>query len=206
MDEVASRVAKRTGRMEMDIMAEWKEQGRLAGENGTLTHTYAESIVSGNIDKMTPPETDKQRRAFDLIDRALVMLSKQYEFLGTEQIIFDPLFLVAGMIDLPARNKTTGALAILDWKTNKDITSDSYGQVCLPPIQHLPASKVTKYELQLSLYGWVLTDADYSAYPSCGEPVECACIHIPHVGTEPVWRPMKYRGKEITQMITKESK
>jgi hypothetical protein len=191
---VAAEVAK-TKRLEMDILADWKKKRDESAEFGNRVHAYAESLVVGT--KPPAATTPRERRARKIVDEALVMLAKDYEFLGAEQIIFDPLFLLAGMIDLPARNRKTGALAILDWKTCESITNDNYGQMALPPIAHVRDSKVSHYALQLSLYGWILTDSNYSAYPSAGEPVECAMIHVPHIGNDPVWRPVPYMAAEI---------
>jgi hypothetical protein len=47
----------------------------------------------------------------------------------------------------------------------------------------------------------MLTDPDYSGYPSAGEPVEIALIHIPHIGDSPVWRPLAYDGRAVAAMV-----
>ena len=192
----ARRIAARTGKTELEIMAEWTVKRDGSADAGSRAHAYAESLVLGT--PAPAPETDADRRTFRIIDKALVMLRPHYEFLGAEQIVFDPLFRLAGTIDLPARNKATGALAILDWKTCEDITDDAYGRTALPPLAHIPDSKVAHYSLQLSLYAWILAHPDYSAYPTAGETVELALIHLPHVGHDPVWRPMIYRPDDIT--------
>ena len=195
----AARIAKREGRLEMDVLKEWHDKRDASASYGTTVHAYAEAVIMG-WPPPTPSDAD-QRRAFKIVDKALVMLAEHYEFLGAEQIIFDPLFEVAGTIDLPARNRKTGALAPLDWKTCESITDDNYGMMARAPIQHVRDSKVSHYALQLSLYGWLLTDPDYSAYPSAGEPVETALIHIPHIGDDPVWRPVPYMAKEIKTLL-----
>lgn len=188
-----------TGRIELDIAAEWREKGRLASACGTTVHIYAESLINGT----TPPApaTDQERRAFGIVDRALTALSASYEIISAEQIIFDPLYMLAGTIDVATRNRETGALAILDWKTNESITSDSYGKRALSPISNVPDSKVSHYALQLSTYAWLLTAKGWSSYPTEGEPVELAIIHIPHVGNDPVWRPLPYMAEEVEAMV-----
>jgi len=202
----ADRIAARENRLALDVLAEWRAKADSAAARGTLIHAYAESVVLGTPapdipDNFTPQARQDARHAFKVVDSALCALRDAYELLGAEQIVFDPLFQLAGTIDLPARNRTTGALAILDWKTCESITDDAYGQRALSPLSHIPASKLAHYTLQLSLYAWMLTDPDFSAYPSAGEPVELALIHIPHIGDSPVWRPVPYWGKEVLAMV-----
>ncbi len=207
----AERIAVRENRLALDVLAEWRAKADSAAARGTLIHAYAESLVLGTPAPDIPstmPEKTRQdaRHAFKIVDTALCALQDAYELLGAEQMIFDPLFRLAGTIDLPARNRTTGALAILDWKTCESITDDAYGQRALPPLSHIPASKLAHYTLQLSLYAWMLTDPEYSAYPSAGEPVELALIHIPHIGDAPIWRPVPYWGQEIRAIILDDKK
>lgn len=202
----AERIAARENRLAFDVLAEWKAKGDAAAAAGTLIHAYAESLVMGTPAPEIPttiPEKHAQyaRHAFKTVDAALCALRDSYELLGAEQIVFDPLFEIAGTIDLPARNKSTGALVILDWKTCESITDDNYGQMALSPLTHIRASKLSHYALQLSIYAWMLTDPEYSAYPSAGEPVELALIHIPHIGNDPIWRPVPYLGKEAAMLI-----
>lgn len=195
----AARVSARTGKPVHELLAEWSSKAQASSEFGTYVHAYAEALVLGL--PRPAPRNDAERRAFAMVDSALSMLKQHYDILGAEQIIFDPLYLIAGQIDLPCRNKETGAITIIDWKTCEDITSDAYGQTGLAPIAHIPNSKVAHYELQTSLYGFILVDPGYSGYPSAGEPLELACIHLPHTGTEPVWRPMVYRRDEVAAMV-----
>ena len=154
------------------------------------------------LDTTPPAPTDEaDARAFRIVDRALTALRHQYEFLGAEAMVFDPLYMLAGTIDLAARNRLTGALAILDWKTCESITADSYGKRALPPIDAVPDSKINHYALQLSTYAWLLTAPGWTAYPSEGMAVELAVIHVPHVGDDPVWRPVPYLADEVTRMV-----
>ena len=194
----AARVAARTGKTELEILAEWRAKGSATSATGNRVHAYAESLVMGT--QPTEPATPRERQAYAMVDKALVGLRGHYELLGAEQIVFDPLYILAGMIDLPARNLKTGALAILDWKTCEDITNDNYGRTGLPPITCIPDSKQAHYMMQLSLYAWLMTDAD-SGYTEPGHPVELAMIHLPHIGLDPVWRPLPYQRDAIAAMV-----
>jgi hypothetical protein len=201
----AARIAAKTNRLEMDILREWHTKRDDASGYGTRVHEYAEAQIlarSQSSDVVSPPvpENERERRAFGIVDKAIDGLAKKYEFYVPEQIVFDPLYQLAGMIDLPARNLKTGALAILDWKTCESITSDSYGKTALPPIEHVPDSKLAKYQMQLSVYAWLLT-SPYSAYSSRGYGVELALIHIPQIGFDPVWRPVHYDGDAAEKIV-----
>lgn len=208
-DEIATaeRVATRENRLALDVLTEWRAKAKISADYGTLVHAYAESVMLGTPapdipDDFAPQTRQDALQAFKIVDRALCMLRDVYELLEPEQIVFDPLFTrLAGTIDLPARNKSTGALAILDWKTCESITDDAYGQRALSPISYVPASKLARYTLQLSIYAWMLVDSEYSSYPSVGEDVELALIHIPRKCEEPVWRPVPYWGKEIRAIV-----
>ena len=196
----AERIAARDGRLALDILAEWKAKGEAAATAGNIVHAYAESLL--NDFPIPDPSNPEEARTFGIVDRTMEMLIESgYEPLGAEQLIFDPLYHIATQIDLPCRNTRTGALAILDWKTCESITLDNYGRMALSPIAHVPDCKVEHYTLQLSLTAWLLTEPGYTSYPSEGEPVELALIHVPHVGEDPVWRPLAYRGAEITAMV-----
>lgn len=207
----ADRIAARENRLAFDVLAEWNAKRDMSATVGTFIHAHAESLVLGTPAPDIPDNFTQQMRqralqGVKMVDRALSMLRPGYELLGAEQIVFDPLFEVAGTIDLPARNRKTGALAILDWKTCESITDDAYGQTALPPIAHIRASKLAHYTLQLSIYAWILTDQIYSAYPSAGEPVELALIHLPHDAPDPVWMPVPYWPREVGALIVAKQK
>lgn len=193
-DAAAARESAHTGRLEFEIQAEWAKKRNDAAAYGTKVHEYAEAVITGTA--LPKPATEQERHAFAIVDAAVKGLAASYEFIAAEQIIFDPLYRVAGTVDLLARNRLTGSLAVLDWKTCESITTDSFGKFALPPLQHVPDSKYHHYAMQLSIYAWLIAHPDYTAYPTKGEPVELALIHIPHVGDTPVWRPAPYLVKE----------
>jgi len=195
----AERVAARDGLSVAAVLATWKAKADESVERGNRIHAYAEARSIGVV--VPVPENEGEARAFAIVDKALAGLAGSgYEFIAAEQIVFDPLFLVAGQIDLVMRAPSR-ALAILDWKSCEDITDDAWGRVAFPPISHVPDSKLMHYALQLSTYAWMLTDPEYSNYPSAGEPVELALIHVPHVGDDPVWRPVPYLHDEVSALM-----
>jgi len=201
-DEIAAanRVAKRENRLAIEVLSEWGLKAQESSEYGMRVHAFAEALILG---QQTPPATSlRDRRAFNIVRKAMPMLRDTYNFLTPEQIIFDPLYRVAGTIDLPAINKKNGKLAILDWKTCEGITEQSFG-MALDPIAHVPDNKVNHYALQLSIYAWVMTHPEYTSYPSKGMDVELALIHIQHECPDPIWRPVPYLRDEATAVVMK---
>ena len=193
----AARVGARTGRPAAELEAEWKAKGEATADYGTRLHAYAEARVLGVPE--SPAFDPADERARKVVDAALSALEKQYEFLGAEQIVFDPLYLVAGSIDLPMRNRETGAICVADWKTIRDVSDDNYGKFGLPPIEHIPDSKRVHCGLRLSLYGELMLG---SGYLPDGTEVETAVIHVPQGCSEPTWIPLPFVRDEIQAMLT----
>ena len=191
----ASRVAKRENRLELEIIREWDAKRDASSAYGTRVHEYAEALINGTATGI--PASVRENTARKAVGAALTMLRDTYEILGAEQIVFDPMHLIAGTIDLPARNKTTGALAILDWKTCEEITDISYA-MALPPIQYIPDSKRVHYGLQLSLYGHIMADTGYVPPET---PVETALIHIQPDNPDPVWIELPYAPALIKALV-----
>lgn len=191
----AARVAARENRLEMDVIAEWNAKRDASSRYGTRVHEYAEAKINGTPTGL--PSSPREITARRAVDSALHMLKDHYEILGSEVIVFDPLHQIAGTIDLPARNRQTGAIAVLDWKTCEEITDKSYA-MALPPIQYIPDSKVVHYGLQLSLYGFIQVD---SGYVAPGTPVETAVIHIQPDNPEPVWMPLPYAPALVQALL-----
>lgn len=194
----AERVARRENRLAMEVVAEWNAKRDASAKYGTRVHAYAEDRILGRNSGI--PSSPREITARRCVDAALLMLREHYEILGAEMIVFDPLHRVAGQIDLPARNRKTGALAVLDWKTNEEITDKSYA-MALPPIQYIPDSKITHYGLQLSLYGFIQVD---TGYVEPGTPVETAVIHIQPGNPDPVWMPLPYAPAIIQALLIHE--
>ena len=191
----ASRVAKRENRLELEIIREWDAKRDASSAYGTRVHEYAEALINGTATGI--PASGRENVARKAVNTALLMVREHYDLLGAEQIIFDPMHLIAGTVDLPARRKATSALAILDWKTCEEITNISYA-MALPPISYIPDSKRVHYGLQLSLYGCIMADTGYVPPET---PVETALIHIQPDNPEPVWIELPYAPALIKALI-----
>lgn len=181
----AARIAARENRLDIEVLADWKAKADKASKYGTKCHAFAEALILGTA--LPKPDGDMERRAFGIIDRTVVALSAEYEFYPPEQMVFDPLPRTAGTMDLPALHRSSGAFAILDWKTNLEISTNSYGRHGFGPIAGIEDSDMGHYSLQLSTYGAILADAYWI---DADRPQAHAVVHIPHTGDDPVWMPL----------------
>ena len=178
------------------ILAAWKAKGAATSDLGHRVHAYAEARILGLEPALAV--SDEERLARAAVDAALIDIDRHYEILGAEQIVFCPLNRLAGTIDLPARNRATGATAILDWKINETIDDDGWGRTGLPPVEDIPDSKAAHYALQLSLYAWIMQD---SGYIHTDAPVELALIHIPPGATAADWLPLEYLREQVARIV-----
>jgi hypothetical protein len=193
----AERVACRDGLDADQIQLEWKAKGEAAADFGTLVHSRAEHRILGQDDLCRAATNDREASAFGMVDSAIEMLESQYEWIAVEQIVFDPLHLIAGQIDALAKNRLTGAISVMDWKTCVQIDDVDYRRRALLPIEHINDSKIQKYRLQLSLYAWIMLETGY--FPP-DTHVELSVIHLPPMGAEPQWIPLDYAATEVNAM------
>lgn len=187
----AARVSARTGQPIPEIIAAWKAKGKASSLYGDHVHAYAAARID---DTITPaPASEQEQSAFRVVDAALDMLSSAYDFHGAEILVFDPVFLLAGYLDLAATNRETGAMTVVDWKTNEAISDDAWGRTALDPIASVPDSKLMHYAMDQSVYGSILE----SGYLAADQPLELALVHIPPGATEPEWIELPYLRAEV---------
>lgn len=187
----AARTSAKTGRPVPEILAEWKAKGKAAGKYGDHIHAYAAARIANELCPVALSEAEE--RSFRGVDKALDMLSGAFDIYGAELLVFDPAFLLAGYLDVAAINRETGAMAVIDWKTNEELSDNAWGRTALPPIQHVPDSKLHHYALDQSVYGSILE----SGYLAEGQALELALVHIPPGATEPQWIDVPYLRSEV---------
>jgi len=194
----AARVAAREGVPVEVIIARWDKKRDDSSEYGTEVHNYAEACVKGH--SKPEPTSTLTRMAYDAVNEALVMISRHYDILGAECLVFDPLFRVAGTIDLPLRHKKTRRYCIADWKTNQaiDITPRYPGHG-RPPIEHIPDCNGNHYRLQFAEYAEIMRG---SGYVPPDTEFSNAIIYIPPMTGHPVWIPMADAPVEARGMLT----
>ena len=134
--------------MEVDeLIKEWN----LAAQNGTDIHKEIENYIINNQE----PKMQKSIIAIQWLNKHL--MNSKYE-LFSEVIVYSKEFKIAGTVDLLLYDKINEVYTILDWKTNKKITTKSFnGKTGIKPETYdLPDCKFSHYSLQLSLYRYLL--------------------------------------------------
>lgn len=196
-DYHAARIATRDGTTPDQVKAAWEQKAKAACDYGTRVHEHAENLILGR--STATPATEKERIAFEAVDKALVGIRQHFDIIGCEQIIFAPCLHLAGTIDLPVRHKRTGRLGILDWKTNEGLDlSPRFNQTGLPPIRHIGDCNGNHYRLQFAVYAQIMRIGQYVALD---EPFDNAVIYIPPMSPNPAWVPMQDAQQEANDMI-----
>lgn len=199
-DAVATseRMAARDGTDAGNLRDKWKAKAEDACAYGTRVHSYAEALMLG---QQTPDPIDKRDRdAFGLVDIAVAGLKRRYDVVDAEMVIFDPLYTVAGTIDLIMRDRANGINIFLDWKTNAEIKTQPFGgrrgtgSCC-----HVPDCNYWHYALQLSIYQFLCEDMEIIKPDSSKR----ALIHIPPGANAPAWIPLPYMRHEAEAVVEK---
>lgn len=194
---MSKRIATREGVLQAEILARWDKKRDAACEYGTLVHNYAEACVKG--DTPPRPRSGHTQMAFDAVQSALRLISGHYDILGAEKIVFDPVYRVAGTIDLPLRHRATGRLCIADWKTNEAIDmTPRFPGMGLPPIAHIPDCNGNHYRLQFAMYAEIMRG---SGYVPPDTEFSNAIIYIPPATGRPVWIPCDDAPAEARAML-----
>lgn len=148
---------KYAGRDPKEIMAEWAAEGERGSKEGDNAHLYAEMRMrNAPADKIPKPISPRCVQLFKQVDKIIAWLKHKYTFIEAEKIIFSPGLNIAGMVDLVMHDPATGEILILDWKQNKELSSDNFFQSAFDPIEYLQDTHINKYTLQLSLYQYIM--------------------------------------------------
>jgi ATP-dependent exoDNAse (exonuclease V) beta subunit len=164
-------------------LAEWENNKNQACDFGTRIHEFCEKLLLTlqshkdsnqlidyfkshpvpRVSEIIPSTSayDKEDVVKLLASREVYTLFQRYEFLEAERVIFSVDLGLAGTIDLLMRDPKTGVVYILDWKTNKKISSENRWQKGLEPIDHLDDCAISHYGLQLSVYQYLLIEEGY---------------------------------------------
>jgi len=192
----SANVARRDGTTPAEVLAGWRRKGSLACALGTRVHEMAESVLLGEPITVTP-ESDRERGIMAAAWDACQAIIATHEVLACELIVFSPRYKIAGQIDAAVRDRESGIIKIIDWKTNENLHKGPYkGKTALDPIPWLSDSKLARYALQLSTYEAILRD---EGYIQSGEQVERQIIHLREDGWESIEIP--YRRHEVVEML-----
>jgi len=148
-----------------EILKEWEDKRIYGQQKGTLIHKMCEDLVQRKKMDYTIPEivntfTTEGYKKEDFIKEVEQISIHVHDYFKTfNEILIQPELVVgnkyiAGQIDLPVKSK------IIDFKTDKKITFSNKYQRFKYPIDHLEESKFNKYSLQLSIYRYILEQAE----------------------------------------------
>jgi len=144
-----------------DIMARWKQTGSDAAHAGTTLHEHLDTVLNlpGELWKDAIAESvaagspsELQTCVVPFLQTLLERGARPYR---TEWRIFSTAHKVAGTVDA-LFEEPDGTFTLYDWKRSCSIKWDNHYETALPPLRHLPNSKLAKYSLQLNLYRHLL--------------------------------------------------
>lgn len=188
---VAKQCAQYWGVDSSDIEDLWNSNGTLAGNFGTVVHASLEHYInfyeigkqitetrkkSGKPQKenYALPKHPVLKKIIKSCNRMTDRLDKKY---GVQEIIAEALITDSttgwgGLVDrLAILNRKKKIARVQDYKVNINAELVESHHKPLPPFDHLPANKLTKYQLQMSFYaallekhGWTIDGLDVFIY------------------------------------------
>ena len=159
-NKVSAIVAKKKGKTQAEILAEWARKRDYACEMGTRIHANQEKTIKGQTDYL-PPQNDRERAIMYNGYQAIQdMKAAGFVPLEAEKMVFSMALKLAGTIDaIFVKNRV---MWLVDWKTNEKIDrTNEYHNFMLPPAETLDDCAFVHYKLQLNLYERILKTDGY---------------------------------------------
>lgn len=140
---------KYLGRTVSSLLGDWEK----ARQHGTIVHQEMEDWIKKDIEPIQAQSISGVRWIRDYKKLNNIELF-------SEVIVYSTELSIAGTVDLLALNKITNKYEIVDWKTSKKITKESYnGKVGIKPeSKKIMDCNYYHYALQLSLYRYILEE------------------------------------------------
>lgn len=186
------RVARRTGRRQEQILAEWAEKGRVARDMGHEVHKHIEDTIRYSkqmeMNGVLPPVPMRnETRAFN---EWWAGAKESLSFLAAEYMVADTELGVAGTVDAFFESSKSGMRICMDWKTGKQFRCgrDSYDDL-LAPFEDLPNNEFHVYSLQCSIYRLIMERAGGE---ETGDPF---ILWLPPEGEAQYFRAMDLRDR-----------
>lgn len=162
-ETISQQVADKRGISQQEVLEEWRIENLHSTIKGSFIHEFAQSLWEGKeyiFDySKVPKEIDIDRLKSDinkLIPQAINFYNDykdMYELIGCEIYLGDEDFDECGATDQILYNKYTGGIAIIDYKTNKEIKRESYKhKKMLIPLHRFDDCNYIHYSIQLSGY------------------------------------------------------
>lgn len=159
-ETIAQRVALKRGVSTQEVLDEWQQKNEWSCEKGSLGHEH----VQLNWEDLYHPIwfDDEEKRI--IINKIFIQGDNFYndykdklELIANEYVVGTMDFDVASAIDALFVNKATGGLVLVDYKTNSDIhKNEKYAKFMQAPLQHLKDTILNHYNLQLSIYKFLV--------------------------------------------------
>ena len=162
-ETISQQVADKRGISQQEVLEEWRIENLHSKIKGSFIHEFAQSLWEGKeyvFDySKVPKEIDIDRLKSDinkLRPQAINFYNDykdMYELIGCEIYLGDEDFDECGATDQILYNKYTGGIAIIDYKTNKEIKRESYKhKKMLIPLHRFDDCNYIHYSIQLSGY------------------------------------------------------
>jgi len=147
---------KYRGQTENDILNDWEARRK----RGTLVHKEIEEFILQR-DQIDLNEHKEYINKLDpKTQQAIMFLTKcniyKNNLIFPEVKVYAEKLQLAGTIDLMIYNKPKNKISLVDWKTNLEIKKKGYKNGISPPTEHIEDCSFNKYELQLSMYRYIL--------------------------------------------------
>jgi ATP-dependent exoDNAse (exonuclease V) beta subunit len=176
------------------LIDKWDREAKKAAWLGTRLHENCENVILGNLDKLHSPTTVDEKACMDAAMREAKRLKadKTIESLEPEKLVFSSTLMLAGSVDLLAKNRN-GSYTIYDWKRVKKLSTSGYkGQTgILEATKDIQDSNYWHYALQLRLYeiilkleGYVPREAPFRRCLNVITNGKLTVVDLPDVGEE----------------------
>lgn len=166
-EKIAPFTAKKMGITTQEVLDMWEHTNEVSKVKGTHIHKYSEEKWQGRH-YMYPKQEIINQFGYDVLapiwNRITRIIDIFYEkfkdkiiVVGLEMIIGDKELGICGSIDFLCYSKKLKRLIIIDYKSNKEIKTKSYGnQKMLGCLSHLDDCNYIHYSLQLNGYQYIV--------------------------------------------------
>jgi hypothetical protein len=176
-EKIAKNLAFKQNKKTEDVLKEWDFKKNYSCLKGTEFHKYIENFLNRkfvSIDESAfelfllsekCKNIDQKKEEYIQVFKKMIInfldfykwYDKNYYFLKSEFVVGDEESGICGTIDNLSFHKKEKTLAILDYKTNKNIKTEGFkGQKMLNDLSHLQDCELVKYSLQLHIYKHIL--------------------------------------------------
>lgn len=141
-----------------ELAEEWAEKARVASEEGTLLHGYAESLF--NDWGMDTPEVIKA----SFVDELYKELSNKHILAKTELLVYSTIIKLSGQVDLLMRNEDKSEYYLYDYKFLKEsLEKKSFFnwktkryKMMSGPFNKLYDCNFSHYSIQMEIYRYLM--------------------------------------------------